>query len=189
MARQPVTFCLQQQKVTKKCRNLTTKLEHDGCISQCFLSSSSREIIAKRYRGYFFSMLHLYQTLCLSLPFSEIIALLVISLCLARILSASDLHYTQRSFWVKNYYFELPLFIFFFSSTFFFERHAELSSKNRPLGTVFTCSKIKRSLLNLFVVASLCFEKSAVSEWYWLDASSDIDEQLKSSEKRFRRRC
>ena len=42
---------------------------------------------------------------------------------------------------------------------FFFERHAELNSKNRPLGTVFTCSKIKRSLLNLFVVASLCFEK------------------------------
>ena len=36
--------------------------------------------------------------------------------------------------------------------------------KDRPLGTVFTCSKIKRSLLNLFVVASLCFEKSAVSE-------------------------
>ena len=46
----------------------------------------------------------------------------------------------------------------------FFERHAELNSKNRPLGTVFTCSKIKRSLLNLFVVAALCFEKSAVSE-------------------------
>ena len=40
-----------------------------------------------------------------------------------------------------------------------FERHAELNSKNRPLGTFFTCSKIKRSLLNLFVVASLCFEK------------------------------
>ena len=47
---------------------------------------------------------------------------------------------------------------------FSFERHAELNSKNRPLGTVFTCSKIKRSLLNLFVVASLCFEKSAESE-------------------------
>ena len=45
-----------------------------------------------------------------------------------------------------------------------FERHAELNSKSRPLGTVFTCSKIKRSLLNLFVVASLCFEKSAESE-------------------------
>ena len=42
-----------------------------------------------------------------------------------------------------------------------FERHAELNSKSRPLGTVFTCSKIKRSLLNLFVVAALCFEKSA----------------------------
>ena len=47
---------------------------------------------------------------------------------------------------------------------FSFERHAELNSKSRPLGTVFTCSKIKRSLLNLFVVASLCFEKSAESE-------------------------
>ena len=47
------------------------------------------------------------------------------------------------------------LFFLFFP----FERHAELNSKSRPLGTVFTCSKIKRSLLNLFVVASLCFEK------------------------------
>jgi hypothetical protein len=45
-----------------------------------------------------------------------------------------------------------------------FERHAELNSKGRPLGTVFTCFKIKRSLLNLFVVASLCFEKSEESE-------------------------
>ena len=52
------------------------------------------------------------------------------------------------------------LFFLFFP----FERHAELNSKSRPLGTVFTCSKIKRSLLNLFVVASLCFEKSAESE-------------------------
>ena len=51
-------------------------------------------------------------------------------------------------------------FSFFFSFVFF-ERHAELNSKSRPLGTVFTCFKIKRSLLNLFVVASLCFEKSA----------------------------
>jgi len=40
-----------------------------------------------------------------------------------------------------------------------FERHTELNSKNRPLGMIFTCSKIKRSLLNLFVVAALCFEK------------------------------
>jgi hypothetical protein len=95
---QQKTLCLQQQKVTKKCRNLTTKLEHDGCISQSFLSSSFRGFIAKRYRGYFF------------------------------------------------------------------ERHAELNSKKRPLGTIFTCSKIKRSLLNLFVVASLCFERSAESE-------------------------
>ena len=55
---------------------------------------------------------------------------------------------------------EVLLFFLFFP----FERHAELNSKNRPLGTVFTCSKIKRSLLNLFVVASLCFEKSAESE-------------------------
>ena len=30
---QQKTLCLQQQKVTKKYRNLTTKLEHDGCIS------------------------------------------------------------------------------------------------------------------------------------------------------------
>ena len=52
------------------------------------------------------------------------------------------------------------LFFLFFP----FERHAELNSKNRPLGTVFTCFKIKRSLLNLFVVASLCFEESEVSE-------------------------
>ena len=47
---------------------------------------------------------------------------------------------------------------------FFFERHAELNSKNRPLGWVFTCFKIKRSLLNLFVVAALCFEKSAATQ-------------------------
>ena len=66
--------------------------------------------------------------------------------------------------------------IFLFSSVFF-ERHAELNSKKRPLGMIFTCFKIKRSLLNLFVVASLCFEKSEESEWYWLEASSDIDEQ------------
>jgi len=52
------------------------------------------------------------------------------------------------------------LFFLFFP----FERHAELNSKSRPLGMVFTCSKIKRSLLNLFVVASLCFEKSEESE-------------------------
>jgi hypothetical protein len=67
-------------------------------------------------------MLHIHQTLRLSLSFSEIIAL------------------------------------------FLFERHAELNSKSRPLGTVFTCSKIKKSLLNLFVVASLCFEKPEESE-------------------------
>jgi hypothetical protein len=29
---------------------------------------------------------------------------------------------------------------------------------------VFTCFKIKRSLLNLFVVAALCFEKSAATQ-------------------------
>ena len=69
------------------------------------------------------------------------------------------------------------VFHYFFCSLFF-ERHAELNSKSRPLGTVFTCFKIKRSLLNLFVVASLCFEKPAESERYWLEASSDIDDQL-----------
>ena len=42
------------KKVTKNAVSLTAKLNHDGCISQCFLSSSFREIIAKRYRGYFF---------------------------------------------------------------------------------------------------------------------------------------
>jgi len=52
------------------------------------------------------------------------------------------------------------LFFLFFP----FERHAELNSKIRPLGTVFTFFKIKRSLLNLFVVASLCFEKSAATQ-------------------------
>jgi hypothetical protein len=66
---------LQQKKVTKKCR----KLNHDGCISQCFLSSSSREFIAKRYRGYFF-VLHLHQALRLNLPFSEIVVRLFITL-------------------------------------------------------------------------------------------------------------
>jgi len=60
---------------------------------------------------------------------------------------------------------EIVVLLFFLFFLFFlFERHAELNSKSRPLGTAFTCSKIKRSLLNLFVVASLCFEKSAVSE-------------------------
>ena len=122
MARQPVTFFLQQKKVTKKCRNLTTKLEHDGCISKCFLSSSSRGFIAKRYRGYFF---------CAALT----------------------------SNFTSNFSFEPNSSSIF--SFFPFERHAELNSKKRPLGTVFTCSKIKRSLLNLFVVASTCFEKSA----------------------------
>ena len=138
MARQPVTFCLQQQKVTKKCRNLTTKLEHDGCISQGFLSSSFRGFIAKRYRRYFF---------CAAFASNL----------------TSDFSFEQNS-----------------SSTLFFpfERHAELNSKNRPLGTFFTCSKIKRSLLNLFVVTSLCFEKSAATQWCWLEASSDIDDQL-----------
>ena len=34
MARQPVTFCLQQQKVTKKCRNLT-KIDPDITYSLC----------------------------------------------------------------------------------------------------------------------------------------------------------
>jgi len=52
------------------------------------------------------------------------------------------------------------LFFLFFP----FERHAELNSKNRPLGTVFTCFKIKRGLLNLFVAPALCFEKSEGSE-------------------------
>ena len=59
-----------------------------------------------------------------------------------------------------------------------FERHTELNSKNRPLGMIFTCSKIKRSLLNLFVVASLCVENPEESEWYWLEESLDSDEQL-----------
>jgi len=72
VARQPVTFCIRfahpmgrplgaaqttlcySKKSNQKCRNLTAKLDHDGCISQCFLSSSSRGLIAKRYRGYFF---------------------------------------------------------------------------------------------------------------------------------------
>ena len=58
----------------------------------------------------------------------------------------------------------MAIFSLLGSSTIFFERHAELNSKSRPLGTVFTCFKIKRSLLNLFVVASLCFEKSEESE-------------------------
>ena len=58
----------------------------------------------------------------------------------------------------------IALFSLLGSSIIFFERHAELNSKRRPLGTVFTCFKIKKSLLNLFVVASLCFEKSAESE-------------------------
>ena len=119
---QQTTLCLQQQKVTKKCRNLTTKLEHDGCISQGFLSSSFREIIAKRYRGYFFLCCTYIKLYVQFLPFSEIIA--------------------------------LP-----FPVLFFFERHAELNSKKRPLGTVFTCFKIKRGLLNLFVAPALCFEK------------------------------
>ena len=44
------TLC-NTKKVTKNAATLTAKLDHDGCISQCFLSSSSREIIAKRYRG------------------------------------------------------------------------------------------------------------------------------------------
>jgi hypothetical protein len=57
---------------------------------------------------------------------------------------------------------EIVVLLFFSFSPF--ERHAELNSKSRPLGTVFTCSKIKRSLLNLFVVASLCFEKSAAAQ-------------------------
>ena len=47
------------------------------------------------------------------------------------------------------------LFFLFFP----FERHAELNSKSRPLGTVFTFFKIKRGLLNLFVAPALCFEK------------------------------
>ena len=107
-------------------------------------------------------MLHLHQALRPGLPFSEIIVLLVIILYLALTLSPSDPRYTQQLFLVKDYSFELRLQFFF--ALFFFERHAELNSKKRPLGTIFTCSKIKRSLLNLFVVASLCFEKSAVSE-------------------------
>ena len=41
------------EKVTKNAVSLTAKLNHDGCISQCFLSSSSRRVIAKRYRGNF----------------------------------------------------------------------------------------------------------------------------------------
>ena len=96
----------------------------------------------------------------------------------------------STTFLRKGLFFWTTAFHFFFCSfLFFFERHAELNSKNRPLGTAFTCLKIKRSLLNLFVVAALCFEKSAVSEWYWLEASIDFNEQLKSSENRFRRRC
>jgi len=54
-----------------------------------------------------------------------------------------------------NNFFSKELFFWLF----FFERHAELNSKSRPLGTVFTCFKIKRGLLNLFVAPALCFKK------------------------------
>ena len=74
VARQPVTFwfasltlrvalqalrklrCTTAKKVTKNAVSLTAKLNHDGCISQGFLSSSFREVIAKRYRGCFFKL-------------------------------------------------------------------------------------------------------------------------------------
>ena len=117
VARQPVTFFQQQKKVTKKCRNLTAKLDHDGCISKCCLSSSSRGIIAKRYRGYFF-VLHLHQALHPTFPFSEIVVRLFIILCLALTLSPSIPHYTQQLSWVKNYSFELRCFIFLLFSFF-----------------------------------------------------------------------
>ena len=85
---------LQQKKVTKKCRNLTAKLDHDGCISKCCLSSSSRGFIAKRYRGYFF-VLHLHQALRSSLPVSGIVVLLFITLCLTLTLLPSNPHHAQ----------------------------------------------------------------------------------------------
>ena len=85
---------LQQKKVTKKCRNLTAKLDHDGCISKCFLSSSSRGFIAKRDRGYFF-VLHLHQALRSSLPVSGIVVLLFITLCLTLTLLPSNPHHAQ----------------------------------------------------------------------------------------------
>ena len=86
--------CATAKKVTKNAATLTAKLEHDGCISQCFLSSSSRGFIAKRYRGYFF-VLHLHQALRSSLPFSEIVVRLFITLCLTLTLSPSDPHHAQ----------------------------------------------------------------------------------------------
>ena len=43
MARQPVTFCLQQQKVTKKCRNLT---KIDPEITYLFWDSRIQHILA-----------------------------------------------------------------------------------------------------------------------------------------------
>ena len=57
-------------------------------------------------------MLHLHQALRPSLPFSEIIVLLVIILFLALTLSPSDPHYTQQLFLVKDYSFELRLHFF-----------------------------------------------------------------------------
>ena len=71
----------------------------------------------------------------------------------------------------------------------FFERHAELNSKNRPLGTVFTCFKIKRGLLNLFVAPALCFKKVCGSTVILAGGELRFRRTTKSSEKRFRRRC
>ena len=91
---QQTTLCQQQKKVTKKCRNLTAKLDLDGCISKCCLSSSSRGFIAKRDRGYFF-VLHLHQALRSSLPVSGIVVLLFITLCLTLTLLPSNPHHAQ----------------------------------------------------------------------------------------------
>ncbi len=100
-------------------------------------------------------MLHLHQALRPGLPFSEIIVLLVIILYLALTLSPSDPRYTQQLFLVKDYSFELRLQFFF--ALFFFERHAELNSKRRPLGTIFTCSKIKKKPTELVRCSLIVF--------------------------------
>jgi len=109
------TLCCSKKKSPKNAATLTAKLDHDGCISQCCFSSSSRGFIAKRYRGYFF-VLHLYQALRSSLPVSEIVVLLFITLCLTVTLSPPNPHHAQWFFRVKDYSFELRVFILFLLS-------------------------------------------------------------------------
>ena len=100
------------KKVTKNAATLRRSLSTTGASRRVFCPAVSERLSPSGIGGTFF-VRHLCHVLRSSLPFSEIAVCLFITLCLALILSPSNPHHAQWFFRVKDYSFELRLFILF----------------------------------------------------------------------------